>query len=66
MGVMRFQPNTRVIYLASFHPGLSAEAVADETGFPLDIEGAIETPLPSPDELHILREIVDPEGIFLT
>ena len=65
MGVMRFRPNTRVIYLASFHPGLSAEAVADETDFPLDIEGAVETPLPSLDELHILRDIVDPERIFL-
>jgi len=65
MGVMRFRPHTCEIYLASFHPGLSAEAVAAETGFPLDIEGAVETPLPSFDEIHILREIVDPERIFL-
>ena len=65
MGVMRFRPHTCEIYLASFHPGLSAEAVADETDFPLDIEGAVETPLPSLDELQILREIVDPERIFL-
>jgi glutaconate CoA-transferase subunit B len=65
MGVMRFRPDTRIMYLESFHPGLSAQSVADETGFPLDIEEAVETPLPSLDELHILREIVDPERIFL-
>jgi len=65
MGVMRFHPNTKEMYLESYHPGLSADAVASETGFPLEIEGAVETPLPSLDELHILREIVDPERIFL-
>jgi glutaconate CoA-transferase subunit B len=65
MGVMRFQPITREIVLESFHPGISAQAVADETGFPLNIEGAIETSTPSPNELYILREIVDPERIFL-
>jgi glutaconate CoA-transferase subunit B len=65
MGVMRFRLNTREIHLESFHPGLSAQAVADETGFPLDIEGAVETPVPSLDELTILREVVDPERIFL-
>jgi glutaconate CoA-transferase subunit B len=65
MGVMRFRPETREMYLESFHPGLSAEAIAGETGFPLDIEGAVETPIPSLDELYILREIVDPERVFL-
>jgi glutaconate CoA-transferase subunit B len=65
MGVMRFRPDTREIYLESFHPGLTAEAIAAETGFPLDVDGAVETPLPSAEELHILREIVDPERIFL-
>jgi len=65
MGVMRFKPDTREMYLESFHPGLSAQAIADETGFPLATEGAVETPVPSLDELYILREIVDPERVFL-
>ncbi len=64
-GVMRFRPDTREIYLASYHPGLTARAVADDTGFPLDIEGATETPAPTPEELNILRQIVDPERVFL-
>lgn len=64
-GVMRFRPDTKAMYLASYHPGLTAQAVADDTGFTLDVQGATETPLPTPDELRILREVVDPERIFL-
>lgn len=63
--VMRFRPDSRAMYLESYHPGLTAQAVADDTGFPLEIEGATETPAPTQEELHILRELVDPERIFL-
>ena len=64
-GVMRFRPDTQTMYLASYHPGLTAQAVAEDTGFALDIEGATETPVPTPDEIRILREVVDPERVFL-
>ncbi len=66
MGVMRFRPETRGIYLASYHPGLSPEKLAENTGFPLDVRGAVETPTPTPEELRILREQVDPEKVFLS
>ena len=65
MGVMRFRPDSKAVYLASFHPGLTPEAVARETGFRLDIGEATETLPPAPEELRILRQEVDPEGIFL-
>lgn len=65
MGVMRFRPDTHTMYLASYHPGLSARAVADQTGFTLDIEGATETPAPTHAEIETLRNTVDPERIFL-
>ena len=65
MGVMRFRHSTRAIYLASYHPGLSPEKLAENTGFPLDIEGATETASPTPEELRILRDQVDPERVFL-
>ena len=64
-GVMRFRPDTKTMYLASYHPGLTAQAVADDTGFALDIACAEQTPAPTVDELYILREIVDPERVFL-
>jgi glutaconate CoA-transferase subunit B len=65
MGVMRFRPDSKVAYLASFHPGMTPQAVAEATGFPLETTGAEETPRPSPEELRILRDEVDPERIFL-
>ena len=64
-GVMRFRSDTQRMYLASYHPGLCAQAVADDTGFALDICGAVETTLPTDEELRILRDVVDPERVFL-
>ena len=65
MAVIRFRPNTREPYLCSYHPGLSPDRVQSETGFILDVADAAETPPPSTEELEILRNAVDPEGIFL-
>ena len=64
-GVMRFRDGSHEMYLANYHPGLSPQDVADDTGFPLDVGEAVETPAPSAEELIILREAVDPERVFL-
>lgn len=64
-GVMRFDATSHEMYLASYHPGLTPQQVMDDTGFPLGQQGAVETPAPSADELEILREVVDPERVFL-
>ncbi len=63
--VLRFRADSREMYLASYHPGLSAQAVVDDTGFPLDALDAQETLPPTEHELRILRDHVDPERIFL-
>ena len=65
-GVMRFHPETHELYLASYHPGLTAQAVRDDTGFALDVSAAVQTPEPHAEELRILREVVDPERVFLS
>jgi glutaconate CoA-transferase subunit B len=64
-GVMRFRSDSKAMYLASYHSGLGARAVADDTGFPLDVSEAVETPAPTSEELRVLREAVDPERVFL-
>jgi acyl CoA:acetate/3-ketoacid CoA transferase beta subunit len=47
--------------LISFHPGTSVERIQARTGFKLDIApGVHETPLPTPEELRLLREEIDP------
>lgn len=63
--VLRFRPESHEAYLASYHPGLTAQAVAEDTGFHISVAGATETPIPTAEELHILREVVDPERVFL-
>ena len=65
MGVMRFHPVTKEMYLDRYYPGLTAEEVARATGFELDIGKASEASVPSSEELRILRDIVDPERVFL-
>ena len=64
-GIIRFDGITHAAYLESYHPGLSAQEVADNTGFDLPHAAATETPRPTAEELRILRDVVDPERIFL-
>jgi glutaconate CoA-transferase subunit B len=46
--------------LVSFHPGDTVGGVVEATGFALAIDGAVETPPPTDDELEAL-ESVDPD-----
>lgn len=63
--VLRFHDETKEMYLYSYHPGLTPQAVVDDTGFALDATHAVETLSPSATELQALREVVDPERVFL-
>ena len=50
----------------SIHPGVSIDDVRDNTGFDLGpLDGVPTTPLPSPEELRVLREEVDPNRLLL-
>ncbi|MEK7879333.1 MAG: CoA-transferase [candidate division NC10 bacterium] len=64
--ILGFDPDTRAATLISVHPGVSAEEVQDHTGFPLAIPGKVpETPLPTGEELRLLREEIDPRRVYL-
>lgn len=65
LGVLRFDERTKRAYLASYHPGVTPEKVKENTGFDLDISRAVQTEPPTVEEIKILRERVDPEGIFI-
>ena len=65
LGVLRFDERTKRAYLASYHPGVTPEQVKESTGFELDVSRARETTPPTEFEIRVLREKVDPEGIFL-
>jgi glutaconate CoA-transferase subunit B len=54
------QHQIRVRYL---HPGSTFEQVQDNTGFALaGRESALLTPLPSAEQLQLIREVLDPQG----
>jgi acyl CoA:acetate/3-ketoacid CoA transferase beta subunit len=54
----------RRMRLLSFHPGVSIETIRSRTGFPLVISpDTTQTPLPTPAELNLLRDVIDPLGI---
>ena len=52
--------------LTALHPGVTVESVIENTGWPLQVAADLRvTQPPAEDELRILREELDPQGIYL-
>jgi glutaconate CoA-transferase subunit B len=65
LGVMKFDEQSRRMYLAACYPGVTPAQVAENTGFALDLTRAEESLPPSEEELTILRRDVDPQRLIL-
>jgi acyl CoA:acetate/3-ketoacid CoA transferase beta subunit len=66
MAVLGFDPQTHSATLVSLHPGNRVEEVVENTGFPLQIPNEVPvTALPTAEELRLLREEIDPKGVYL-
>ncbi len=66
MAVFRFDEETGEMYLDTVHPGVTVEDVENNVGFDLDVSRCRgETPPPTYHELYLLRNVIDPEGLFL-
>jgi acyl CoA:acetate/3-ketoacid CoA transferase beta subunit len=53
-----------ILRLISFHPGVSISKIKKKTNFNFEISSSVtQTIPPTPEELHILREEIDPFGI---
>jgi glutaconate CoA-transferase, subunit B len=66
MGILRFDPETKEMYLASYHPGATVAQVKENTGWDLKVASDVhETEWPAPELIRILREECDPTGVFL-
>ena len=66
LALMGYDPQTKRMRVESLHPGVTKQDVIDNTGFEmLFIEPLQITPEPTDEELHILREEVDPEGVII-
>ncbi|MBC7153301.1 MAG: hypothetical protein H5U19_01485 [Rhodobacteraceae bacterium] len=70
LGVFDFAPDsdkTKTMRVVSLHPGVTLEEVRDKTGFDLIIPDHIgQTDEPSEQELTLIRDVIDPDGILKT
>ena len=65
MATMRFDENTKEMYLDGYYNGITPKKILANMGFGIDISRAHEIPPPSADELRILREVCDPQRLIL-
>jgi len=65
LGVMRFDDQTKEMYLANYYPGITPQKILENMEFSVDITRATEAASPTERELKILREQVDPQRIIL-
>jgi glutaconate CoA-transferase subunit B len=63
--ILKFDEKTKIAYLAEYFPGTSPEEIKKTIDWDIDISRAVETKPPTREEIRILREDVDPEGILL-
>jgi len=64
LGILRFDSDSHEMVLSSVHPGVTADAVRENTGWPLQVSAdLVQTPEPSEEELAMLRRF-DPEGYW--
>lgn len=60
----QFDWHNGTMRLTTYHPNISIERIVAKTGFKLEIAPDVhETPLPTPAEIRLLREDIDPLGI---
>lgn len=65
LGIMKFDENTKRMYLAYYYPYSSAETVRENTGFEIDISKAEMMEGPTEDVIRVIREEIDPLQIFI-
>ncbi len=66
LAVLGYHEQSKRMQVLSLHPGITLEQVRQATGFALEVaEPLAITPPPSDEELHILREEVDPHRFII-
>ncbi|WP_028813979.1 CoA-transferase subunit beta [Streptomyces flavidovirens] len=64
LGVLDFDTPDHSMRLAAVHPGVTAAQVREATGFALTVPTDVPyTREPSAEELRLIREVIDPEGL---
>ncbi len=64
LGILRFESETKEMFLDSLHPGVDLREIKEATGWSLKVrEDVQETPPPTSEELMIIRKF-DPTGFW--
>jgi len=64
LGVFDFDSPDHSMRLRSVHPGVTVDSVREATGFELVVPDDVpETRAPTDEDLRILREVLDPQGM---
>ena len=65
LGTYTFDEATGEMTLTTLHPGVTLEQVRDNMGWEPSVAGDLgETPAPSDEELRLIREELDPGGVY--
>jgi glutaconate CoA-transferase subunit B len=66
LALMGYDSETKRMRVESLHPGVSREEVITNTGFEmLFVDSVLTTEEPTAEELRILREEIDPQGMII-
>jgi glutaconate CoA-transferase subunit B len=66
LALIGYDSQTRRMKVESLHPGVTKQDVIDNTGFEMCFDEPLPiTPEPTDEELHVLREEVDPQGLII-
>ncbi|OLT43674.1 CoA-transferase [Saccharomonospora sp. CUA-673] len=63
LGVFDFGGPDHAMRAVALHPGVDPGDVSAATGFPVDCAGADTTRLPGAEELRLIRDVLDPDGL---
>lgn len=64
-GILKFDEETKRMYLAGYYPTSSPEDVIENTGFDIDVSRAVLLEAPSPEVIKMIREEIDPGQAFI-
>lgn len=67
LGIMEFDSETHEMYVAYYYKdlGVNLDDIVKNTSFDIDVSRAVPFETPTLDELDMLRNQIDPEGIYI-
>lgn len=65
LGILKFDKDTKRMYLAGYYPTSSPEMVEENTGFDIDVSKAVKLDAPDPKVIKLIREEIDPGQVFI-